>query len=147
MTFKFVKTLAPKGFYMVGYGGALNHETGKHKKISIVLGTQTEIYGIGAARTLLVETITEFLNYINSREEIKQYLANVPFTVENIHVSIIFDNAQPGEIVDIKNCGQNLYYNMRNIDPNVIQWVEIGEETFEEAKTILAHEHQQENNF
>ncbi|HEY4831794.1 MAG TPA: hypothetical protein VIH61_04455 [Waddliaceae bacterium] len=134
----FAKTLSPKGFHIVGLGGGLDHESGKHKQIDIVLGTSKEICDVRTARVLLVETITEFLNYINTREDIKAYLATTPFTIENIHVGILCEHSTPPNIGHMFNYGQYLCYYVYGDNPSRIPSIEIHEETFEEAKNILS---------
>lgn len=42
------------------------------------------------ARTLLLETVTEFVNYINQDECVRKYLTEYPVTAQNVSVSIAF---------------------------------------------------------
>lgn len=142
MILEFAETVAAKGLRPAGIGGGLNHETGKHKEFGISFVTQEKVTDISRARELFVETSDAFIAFINSREDIREYLDVFPVTILNIDMAIIFSNAQPGDIVDISNCHKRLFYYTAGPDPDKDPWEEIREETYEEAQAIL-----KDNNF
>ena len=144
MMLEFAETLALKGLRLSGMGGGLNHETGKHKVFGISFIMQENVTDISHARELFVETADAFISFINSREDILEYLDVFPVTIVNIDMAILFLNAQQGDIVDISNCRESLYYYTAGPDPERDPWNEICEETFEEAQAILS---QTENAF
>ena len=136
----FAVKLSPYGFHLVGLGGGLDHQSKKHKKIDVILGTRKDISDINEARELLVETIVEFLNYINTKADIQEYLSTIPFAIENIHVSILFEQSEPPNIDHMFNCGKELCYFVKGNDPRGLSSEKVHEETFEEAKQILSEE-------
>ena len=136
--FEFAQSVADKGLYPMGIGGGLNHATGKHKKFSITFGTEQKIEDLERARLLLVETIDAFIDFINSKDEIREYLDVFPVTIENVDVGIVRIDAQPQDIVSMSNCRDYLFYRAKNKDPEVIAWDNIHRETFEEAKAALS---------
>ena len=92
---------------------------------------------ISYTRELFVETADAFISFINSREDIREYLDVFPVTILNIDMSILFSDAPPGNIVDVFNCGNRLCFYKECAKPQQEPWIKIHEETFEEARAIL----------
>ena len=144
MMLEFAETVRLKGLRPSGIGGGLNHDTEKYNELGISFTMQENVKNIAEGRTLFTETANAFISFINSRENILEYLDVFPVTIVNIDMAILFLNAQQGDIVDISNCRESLYYYTAGPDPERDPWNEICEETFEEAQAILS---QTENAF
>ena len=99
--------------------------------------TEESVEDVAQARQLFVETADAFIDFINNREDIREYLDVYPVTILNIDMGILFSNAKTEEIVDVSNCHERLYYYTAGPDPIRDPWGEICMETFEEAQAIL----------
>ena len=96
------------------------------------------------ARQLLVYATTEYLNAINTNKEIRPYLQNYPFRVNNIEVMIFIQkpdgqNVSPGKIVSISSINSILSYDLLCEPENYIN-KELCRETYEEALKIVQDE-------
>ncbi len=96
------------------------------------------------ARQLLVYATTEYLNAINANKEIRPYLQNYPFTVNNIEVMIFIQkpdgqNVPPGKIVSMSSINSILSYDLLCEPGNYIN-KELCRETYEEALKIVQDE-------
>ncbi len=135
---QFSKTLKSKRFRSVGVGGGLDHEVKKYNHITLVLMTEEKIPDLETARLEYIEVTSAFLCYLNSQEQIQDYLAVTPLTIDNIEVGILVRGAVANDFVSISNCGNKIYYSIKETDDEYSPWIDIHEETYEEALAIIA---------
>jgi len=97
---------------------------------------------IKEARELLIFAGSTFLKTINSNENIRSFLKNDPFTLDNIEIRIFFrkqNGRDPdlGKLTVISMIKGILEYDIRS--PETERLITICEETFEEAEAKLFH--------
>lgn len=137
MVKEFAQLQSSKGMHLVGIGQGENHDTGKHNYIEIILSKE-KVENIAEARKLLVLTIIDFLDFINSKENVQPYIDVHPFTLENVRVAILISDSKPSELDRISNFRKELCYYENTENPYVS--VEVLDEPFEKAVEILQKE-------
>jgi hypothetical protein len=101
---------------------------------------------IPQTRLLIVTCAEEFLNQINSDEQIRPYLNHYPFTVEDIHLGILFNEKKTGRFVRPPNIAfvtlvsGNIIYTS-DYDP-LGPLTDMHKESYEEALGIVNGEQQ-----
>lgn len=127
------------GLQFCGIGGR-NDKSNKIKTFALSFQLH-QILNLEACRTLVVDCVQEFKNKINENSELKQYLADVPITVNNIVIEIFFKDKEGVTLYDPNICaviseeGVIEYYFK---DPEKKQpFKKIIQESFEEALSIV----------
>jgi len=77
-----------KHLYLIGTGGRMMDDI----KVMSMSFQYYEAIDLAVARQLLVSIIDEYLRAINSNQEIRPYLHEVPFTAKNVEINIWFYN-------------------------------------------------------
>ena len=95
---KFATKMKKKGYRACGSGGS--NEENKAKVIRIAFNVD-HVMSIDEARKILHEMTDELLNDINSNEKLRPYLADVPFKVENLSLSLFTSSTEPEKVGDI----------------------------------------------
>lgn len=88
------------------------------------------------ARRLIVETTEEYLNKINSNIELRPYLINYPYTLENIEINIFFEK-ETGEIFQSPNIGLVSSFNGL---VEYQKWTRKGRDYYDKAKETESFE-------
>ena len=99
---------------------------------------------IEEARRLYIEVVEGYLCRYNQNEEIRPYLHNFPFTIENIHVMIGFENEQRHHMdqgfVALMFIGNNQRLLYRAYDHEKKKFIDLYEEPYETARNIVMKE-------
>ncbi len=86
----------PKKLYLSGTGGAMMDDIKK-----VILNYQSfESLTINESRVLFVDMMEEFLARMNQNKQIRPYLHNYPFDVDNFRLRIGFDDSKGNIIGD-----------------------------------------------
>ncbi len=107
------------------------------------LGVMFHIYRpltLEEAREIYVDCVLEFLNEINNNEEIRPYLVNYPFTLQNVDISIasrtsIYTDYYDPFIYYVMNIKDKVYYVTKPPENKFDRKEHI--ETFDEALSIV----------
>jgi hypothetical protein len=98
------------------------------------------ILDVFEARKLIIQVVDEFINDINSKQNIKLYLRNYPFTVNNINLLIGFkkNNQYPieGKVAFISCSNEKIDYATFEHEKNHL--TNIFRETYNEALQIIS---------
>jgi len=103
----------------------------------------TDKLKLNQVRKLFIEGVDRLLTLVNDDRELESYLISYPFSPTNVEYIIAFRN-QDGSYVSspdvafVTNIGGIIHYDSR--DPISGELYNIHQETFEEAKKILAKE-------
>lgn len=99
-----------KGLFLIGSGGAFMYDI---KKIGLSYISLSKLT-VDEARKLFVEVEEGYLKRYNENEEIRPYLHNFPFTIENLELMIIFDEKRNdlsnGYIAGMYIANKKLYF-------------------------------------
>ena len=126
-----------KGLILTGTGGGGSSEKGL-TMLSVSFEKDQKI-DLSEARKLIVECTDEFVSEINSSLDLKKHLFSVPFTYENIKISILFVDQKEHEFVSppfisaIRISEGEIRYKIHENDHLKM----VKEETYEEALEIL----------
>lgn len=93
------------------------------------------------ARRLIVDAAEIYLNQINSNEQIRPYLKNYPFTIENIEIRIFISDAKGYDVYDpniavVSVIDKNVLYKTQEKDQKYGYKSRVFE-SYEEAKNIV----------
>ena len=80
--------LEKEGLYIYGSGGVMMNEL---KKVEVWYLSLAKM-DVDQARKLYVTALEEYLKKYNESKEIRPFLHKFPFTVENIKMTIVFEN-------------------------------------------------------
>ncbi len=126
-----------KNLVLIGTGGQMMHEI---EMLAMSFNYYQDV-NLKAARELLVESVEEYLSAINSNQDVRQYLANYPFTAKNVEIAIFFRNPDGSNVASEKiniaaaNQGKVVYY----IDYSEKHTIKaIYRETYDEAKQAIS---------
>ncbi len=72
--------------------------SGDDFRLSLGFVMYDRYYTIPEARKILVETMDEFLNYLNNNENIKKYISCFPLTYKNIRLSFSFNGSNQSHV-------------------------------------------------
>jgi hypothetical protein len=131
-----------EGFQLTARGGLYFP---KVRKISLDYEVIRKI-DLEEARKLLVRYVTKFLKSVNESEELKPYLDSYPYTPYGIHFTISFLDSNHREFMDGSIASVYLfgfedikrtYVHYNVFDSEKHKWVEIHQETYEEAEKIV----------
>ena len=132
----FKGAMRTKGFHAAGIGEGVDHNTGKQNYLKVVFDIE-KLPDIDFARKIEVETLQEFLHYINLEEGIQDYVAEYPFPLK--FVRIVFISQRPGEgLFSVANFEEELYYDKDDPDKPIGPSIEVHQESYEDAVRILA---------
>lgn len=120
-----------------GIGGG---KDGKFWLLTILFSAQRNI-NQSEARKLILDCVDEFLLNINSNEDIKPYLQNVPSTPQNVDLSIFFQQEDGRETfypyIGVVGCNQGTIIYATNSKERRYHYESYITETYEEALAIL----------
>ena len=125
------------GLHLFGYGGAMMEDV---KKFNFAFEC-TQHVDVAGAREIFVRNIENFLARVNSNPEIRPYLHDYPFTIDNLEFSIAFydtkgNSAKPPFIAYVSIIRGSIYYCVHN--PEKITKLEnFYVEPYEEAVRIV----------
>lgn len=136
----FAKKMQAKGLRACGLGGREDNGKLMDFQVSFQYGQALDV---PSARRLLMETAILFLEEVNHNEKVQKYLVHYPFTPYDVIISIlpgfgITDKKERDSSVHVRSQLGRISYYITN-DP-VKPWVDLCEETFEEALKILQDE-------
>ena len=126
-----------KGLQCIGTGGGMMTDI---QRMAISFQFFQEV-DLAQARELLVSTTVEYLHAINSSREVRPYLHNYPFGLENIEVMMWVEDPN-GKSIPIDQIAQMtlsngvLSYYSYKYDPGN-SYRELHKETYEEALKIV----------
>ena len=83
---KFAETKANDGLQLCGIGGA--SKDGKKTGFELIFQTG-KLFELKEARELLLKLATEFLEDINKNEQLRPYLFQYPYPIENIRIAVL----------------------------------------------------------
>jgi hypothetical protein len=131
----FIKSMNAKGYHAAGVGEGLDHSTEKQNYLGVTFDIE-QLPNIEFARKVEIETLQDFLNYINLEEGIQDYVAEYPYPIKFIHVAFINKHPEQG-LFSVTNCENELIYRKddpcKPIGPSTI----IHKESYEDAVRIL----------
>ena len=108
----FIKAMEAKGFHAGGIGEGLDHSNWKQNYLGVTFEME-HIPDVDFARKIEVETIQEFLHYINSEEGIEDYVAEYPYPLKFIRIAFISLNSEEG-LFSVSNYESELIYRKDN---------------------------------
>jgi hypothetical protein len=129
-------------FEVFGMGGAMFDSI----RVLDVVFTCNRYVDVVQARKIIVPCANAFLNQINTDEQIRPYLNHYPFTVEDIHLGILFNEKKTGRFVRPPNIAfvtlvsGNIIYTS-DYDP-LGPLTDMHKESYEEALRIVNGEQQ-----
>ena len=132
---KFTRAMRAKGYDAAGIGEGLDHSTGKQNYLKVVFELD-QLPDVDFARKVEVETLQEFLHYINDQEGIQDYVVEYPFSLKFIHVGFISRNPEEGLLM-VTNFQEEIYYDERNPDKPISPSIEVHRESYEDALRII----------
>ena len=134
---KFAKELKKeKSLYLFGYGGRMMFDVEE-----VFMSYQaTQCVSLEEARRLFIEISEKYLARINGNEQLRPFLHNYPFTIDNLELSLGFKDVegkfqnQVSFIMYSKRSG-NIVYNSYNTETEMLDT--IYEEPYEEAVRLV----------
>jgi hypothetical protein len=140
---KFGKQMEEKyGFHPCAFGGGATEEG--IWLFSIHFDYYHEPMLIDQARRLIVSCAEEFLELINSSEEIRPYLKNYPSTAKNIEIHIYFTDIDRKKIYDpyltVVSINEGIIRYKTEEEGNSFEYKSNIRESYEEALDILKKE-------
>lgn len=132
----FIISMKEKGFYAAGIGEGINHKTGKQNYLGVTFDTE-KLPNVDFARRLEVEALQDFLNYINSEEGIKDFVAEYPYPIKFVRIAFISQNPEKG-LFSVSNFEDDLYYRKNDPEEPIGPSIEVHQESYEDALKILA---------
>ena len=145
ITSSYNKNLKKKhGLQVIGFGGAMMEDV---EKINLHYVSYKR-FNVQEARTLYFEIVKGLLEKVNADKKLRPFLHNYPFQIENLKISIRFEDSPgirvPEEFVAyVSNIKNRVCYDKYVIDPNADHPVlrgkltDLYEETYEEAVELL----------
>lgn len=130
-----------KHLYLVGSGGAMMGDIQKVNAHYVSYDRLT----VEEARRLYVDVAEGYLNRYNENEEIRPYLHNYPFTIDNFKIMIGFENENhqhmdKGFVAVVSNIENKgiIYYSSYNHATKT--FIDLHEEPYETAREIVQRE-------
>lgn len=134
----FNRAMQTKGFRAAGIGEGLDHSTGKQNYLAVTFDID-QLPDVNFARRVVVETIEEFLHYINSQDGIQDYLAEYPFPIRFIRICFISRCPNKG-LFSVSNFRDELSYDQENHANPISPSIEVHRESYAEAIRILTEQ-------
>src|SRR3990167_143123 len=130
------KLLTQQNLHLVGTGVGIINEI---EMLGMDFHYAQEV-DLSTARNLLIVAIQSYLNEINQNKEIRHYLKNYPFTVNNIEIGIYVHRPDGSKVPKDKlyylsAINGMLYYYLD--EPKTYSRITLHQETYEEALKIL----------
>ena len=85
---------ATNNLQLLGMGGGFLNRI---NKLSLTFSSE-EAPTVDEARMIFFDLSTRFLSRVNQNEEIRPYLVDYPFTIENLELMILFFGETPGRV-------------------------------------------------
>lgn len=140
---EFYSEIKADSMALIGIGGGVNHDNGKENYIKISLQRKAA-FTVDCARGFIVPYAKRFLEILNNKEGIQNYIDVYPFDMSHFCMSILSqENPDEESCIDMISASENMiYYRFSNAPgkPPIL----IHEETFEEAQRIVAEQKQTE---
>ena len=127
----------PRRLVLSGYGGAMANDI---QSVSLDF-VSFDALSMDEARALYVNIAEEFLQRINCHEEIRPHLHDFPFEIDNIELTIGFENAERKIIEDghvalmFIGRNQDLFY--RGYNPETEEFYSLHREPYREAVRLV----------
>ena len=136
----YIKEFAkPRRLMLTGSGGRMMYDI---EEITLRFLSYRTL-NVNEARTLYVEMMEEFLQRVNCHEKIRPHLHNFPFEVDNIELTIGFNDAKGilgGGHVAHMFIGNNSTLHFAAYDPKIEDFYSLHEESYEEAVEIVKNQ-------
>ena len=134
---QFSRQMQKKNLYAAGLGGGYSI----NNKINLmdVTFNYYEVMDIETARTLIVESTNELLDLINIDIKNKEFFEVFPTNVDTLSISIIGQMPESSRdyIRLVSVIKGRVYYCTDDPTRKIMPFIDVHEETFEEAKNIL----------
>ena len=127
-----------EGLYTVGFGGG--QEDGKISLIEISFKID-QVLTLEEGRKLIVNSINELLDIINNNPKNEQFFKEFPASSEIVWISIFGSppkNLNSNQIEVVSFRGSSIAYRKEGPNGRYAPYVEVHEETFEEAERALS---------
>lgn len=137
----FYTEVKPDGMELIGIGGGINHDNKKEKIIQLTLRTK-RILTVGSARSIIVLYLNKFLDILNNKEGIEEYIDSFPFDSENLDITILATDCreiQFSQQVNIISAFSNKISYRFSGNPDYPSTT-VHKETLEEARRIVAEQ-------
>lgn len=126
-----------RGLYLEGKGGAMMHDVEKVIASYISLDRMS----IKEARKLYIDVIEGYICRYNQNKQIRPYLRDYPFTVDNVEVMIGFENEEYKHMdqgfVALMFIGKNQNLVYCTYDHEKQKFIDLHEEPYETACAIV----------
>lgn len=101
-----------------------------------------QFYTVPQVRKIYVDTLEEFLNYLNNNEKIKKYATHFPLTYKDIEFSIAFRDSQntcalSESIALVSRAHNNIYYDVRKYNDSSYNLYTVHAESYPDALCIV----------
>ncbi len=139
ITYKYLKEyILPQGLDCICKGGSMMGDIQ-----AVALGfVSYKALNVNEARKLYVNIVEEYLHRVNCNEEVRPYLHNYPFTINNLKFTIRFSHPNGKRIADGHVAymsfiaSRNLIF-YRGYDSNTDNFYLLHKESYEEALKIV----------
>lgn len=132
--FDYGKKIQNRGVQVVGFGGESRED--KTQVLDVTFSSNIELT-IPVARKLIIELVDGFLKEINQNEKLRPCLADYPFTVNNVRMSVLGKKGKDDSDLLFSVSFQDAEISYRKDNPNGGLLITILEETYEEASHKL----------
>ena len=135
----FGKKMQQEGLQLIGIGGAEREE--KTWLFCLVFYAHFDLT-IPKSRKLLVKMTDEFLQLVNTNEQLRPYLSEYPFTDKNLEISVIAIDDKPEFLFSAKIHHSNVYYTKANPNGGLLltEFKETYDEAVQRVKEEAGHE-------
>lgn len=126
---------------LIGTGGGMMHNI-RMMAMSFVYKHEIDV---DEGRTLLIAALGEYIEAVNTNEEIRPYLANYPFDPKNIEIRIFIHNPDNSNVEEGKISVISAINGILKYDADEgYGYKRIHRETYEEALEKIAQSYQRE---
>ena len=132
--FNYGKKIQNRGIQVVGFGGA--SKEGKTQVLDVTFDSDIELT-ILIGRKLIIELVDDFLKEINENEKLRPYLADYPFTANNVKMCVFGKKVKGNNDLLFSVSSRNANIAYRKDNPNGGLLITILEETYDEASHKL----------
>ncbi len=140
ITYKYLKEyILPQGLDCICIGGSMMGDIQ-----AVALGfVSYKALNVDEARKLYVNIVEEYLHRVNCNEEVRPYLHNYPFTINNLEFTIRFSHPNGKRIADNEHVAHMFFIKSRNLlfytsyDYKIDDFQDLHKESYEEALKIV----------
>lgn len=131
-----------RNLVLIGIGGGMMRNI---RMMAMSFVYKHEI-SVGEGRSLLIAALEEYINAVNSNEEIRPYLVNYPFDPKNIEIRIFIHNPDNSPVAEGKISVISAIKGILEYDADEGNgYKNIHRETYEEAIEKIAQSYQRES--